>query len=1422
MQAIGQALRQAIAHHQAGELQEAEKCYRAILQSDSHHPKANHNLGALYVQLQQPVAALPFFGAALEADPAHGQYWLSYIDALHQAGQPETARQVLALAKQSGLQGEDVDRLAALLETDTPLDESCQAGPSELQRQARPAAMPVEKPAVKPAGKTEGNPAQEEIDALMALFTQGRSAEAATLAQAMVQQFPLYGFGWKVLGAAFKQQGKSAEALAPMQKAAELLPHDAEAYSNLGGNLQDLGRTDEAVANLNRALQINPKNADAHLNLGVTLQTLGRLEEAEKSYRRALEIKPDFAAAHGNLGVVLQSMGRLPEALAHIQERARLMPGNAVDQHLIASLTGENTERAPIRYVEDVFDSYADSFDTHLQQALHYDAPGKLAQLISRHLPPEAKCDILDLGCGTGLVGAAFAPFARSLVGVDLSSRMLERARARDLYQRLVLSDLLPMMQAEPASSFDVIATADVFIYLGKLDDVIAEVKRLLRPGGLFAFSVEDCEVQPGSDIQGDGPDYQLKNTGRYGQSVKYLERLASANGLLVKEMRATEIRTEHGKPIKGHIGLWMKPKAEVISPTPDQLLQQAVAFHQEGKLEEAGRLYREILKIVPDHPEANHNLGVLAVQSNLPADGLLHFVAALEADPARRQYWLSYIDALFSAGLVEAAKQVLELAKEHGLAGEEVKMLAARLEADAQTAEHASEVPLPATKQTQGNSSAVPKTPQRELKAELVRSTGKSSSQQPADPGSQEINALMASFAAGRFTETEILARTMVERFPYYGFGWKALGTVLQQMGRNAEAVDPLQVAATLSLNDPEAHSNLGIALQDMGRLNEAEASFRKALQIDAEYADAYCNLGSALQEMGRLDEALTCFRRALQINPNLSEAHYNLGNTFRAMGRLAEAAESYRDALRIRKSFAQAMCNLGAVLNDLGCPDEAEKTLRQALEIKPGQAEVHSNLGNVLKELGRLNEAEASYRQALALAPRLAEIHNNLGNLLQDMGRLDEAETSYRQAVELKPDYDKAHSNLLFLLNYNPKVAPSFAFEEACRFGRKVAGRVTSPFEEWSCASASTRLRIGFVSGDFRNHPVGYFLESLLKNLDPASFELVAYPSDPWVDDLTERIKPYFDVWKPLYGMNDETAARLIHGDGIHILIDLSGHSRYNRLPVFAWKPAPVQVSWLGYFATTGVAEIEYLIADPHTLPETEERYFTEKIWRLPETRLCFTPPDIEMDVSPLPALGNGYVTFGCFNNLAKMNDDVVALWSRVLATVPDSRLFLKSKQLGEDSVRQKTAERFAAHGIDQGRLILEGAESRAKYFAAYHRVDIALDPFPYPGGTTTVESLWMGVPVLTLAGQSFLFRQGAGFLSNAGLPEWIAGTQDGYVEKAEEHAKDPQGLAALRSRLRQQMESSPIMDGQRFATHFAAALQAMWRERSSGKRP
>ncbi len=404
-------------------------------------------------------------------------------------------------------------------------------------------------------------------------------------------------------------------------------------------------------------------------------------------------------------------------------------------------------------------------------------------------------------------------------------------------------------------------------------------------------------------------------------------------------------------------------------------------------------------------------------------------------------------------------------------------------------------------------------------------------------------------------------------------------------------------------------------------------------------------------------------------------------------------------------------------------------------------------------------------------------------------------------------------AHSNLLFTLNYTAHHTPTHYLSVARQYGQLVASKVSERFTAWSCTRQPERLRIGFVSGDFINHPIGYFLESVLSRLDPASVELIAYPTDHRMDELTARIKPCFSAWKPLVGLHDEAAARLIHDDGVHVLIDLSGHTRHNRLPVFAWKPAPVQVSWLGYFATTGVAEIDYFLGDPYVAPLTEADHFTEQIWQLPESYWCFTPPKVDVDVAPSPALSTGTITFGCFNNLTKMNDAVVALWARVLLAVPGSQLFLKCKQFNDAAMRATTRQRFASQGIAAERLLLEGTSPRADYLAAYHRVDIALDPFPYPGGTTSIEGLWMGVPFITQRGDRFLSHAGETLLHNAGLPGWIAADADDYVAKAVGFAADLDQLARLRAGLRPQVLASPLFDATRFARHFETAMWAMW---------
>jgi protein O-GlcNAc transferase len=718
-----------------------------------------------------------------------------------------------------------------------------------------------------------------------------------------------------------------------------------------------------------------------------------------------------------------------------------------------------------------------------------------------------------------------------------------------------------------------------------------------------------------------------------------------------------------------------------------------------------------------------------------------------------------------------------------------------------------------------------------------------------------QDVSRLIALFNAGRHAELEREARLLTQRHPGAGFAWKVLGTALLVQGKDgvealaqAVALTPADVETWSNLGNAQkarglledaatshreavrlkpdhafGHYNLGTVLMESGQAEAAVESFRRAIELLPGFIDAHYNLGLAWQASGRLEEAARAFQQAVALVPEHADAHYNLGVVLQTQGRLDEAARCFRRTTSLRPDHAQAHCNLGVVLQLQERPGEALPSLQRATACQPGFAEAHLNLGNVLKDLGRYEEALRAYQQAVSLRPDFADAHNNLGSLFKDLGRFDEAQAAYRDALRIVPDYLDALGNLLFTANYMPAQDPAALLALARQYGELAerqaqawAADAPAPTPDQGGSSIARPLRVGLVSGDLRAHPVGHFLDAVVRAWRAQSADrvaLFAYATAPHEDALTRRLRACCQAWHNVAHLDDAKLAELIRRDGIDILIDLSGHTAHNRLPVFAGRAAPVQVTWLGYFATTGVPAMDWFIADPWTAPAEFDSQFTERIWRLPETRLCFTPPDVDLPVEPLPALANGHVTFGCFNNLTKVNDEVVHLWSRVLAHVPGSRLLLKSSQLDDATVRRDLMSRFAAQGVDTDRLLLQGKSSREAYLAAYAQIDIALDPFPFTGGTTTVEGLWMGVPALTLAGDRLIARQGVGLMVNAGLPEWVAEDADDYVMRAGHHAADIQALSELRAGLRQQVSGSPLFDAPRFASHLQDALEAMW---------
>ncbi|MGE5468979.1 MAG: tetratricopeptide repeat protein [Ignavibacteria bacterium] len=612
---------------------------------------------------------------------------------------------------------------------------------------------------------------------------------------------------------------------------------------------------------------------------------------------------------------------------------------------------------------------------------------------------------------------------------------------------------------------------------------------------------------------------------------------------------------------------------------------------------------------------------------------------------------------------------------------------------------------------------------------------------------------------------------------------------------------------------SDAKTCKDRGNAHLARGELDAATACYREALGLDPGYAEAHNNLGSVLLLQRRFEEAEACLTTATTLKPSLAQPHVNLGNLRRATGRIQEAEASFRHVLALEPGSPEGCSNLGLLLQEQGRLDEARTCFEQAIASKPDFVEAHNNLGALLREQGRLDAALACFRRAVELRPSLAEAHNNLGTIAQDQGRFAEAYSHYRNALACRADYAEAMSNALLAAQYDPALSSAEIYDRHLGF----AERFEAPLRAaWPLHAGprdpARRLHVGFVSGDLRNHPVGFFLENVLSKLDRGQVEITLYPTNARTDGLSTRLRGTDLAWRPIAGMSDAEAARQIEANGIDILVDLAGHTADNRLLLFARKPAPVQVSWL-YFSTTGLRSMDFLLCDRHVIPPGDERWFVERPWRLPDSYLCFTPPQENADAGPLPALHEGRPTFGCFNNLSKINDGVVRCWSRVLQEIPQSRLFLKSKQLADPGMRESVRARFRACGIEPDRLLLEGPSSRAEYLRAYQRVDLALDPFPFPGGTTTVEALWMGVPVLGRCGDRFIARAGESILRTAGLDEWIATDEADYVAKAVRLASDRAGLAQLRSTLRDTLAASPLCDATRFARNLEQAFRGMW---------
>jgi protein O-GlcNAc transferase len=682
-----------------------------------------------------------------------------------------------------------------------------------------------------------------------------------------------------------------------------------------------------------------------------------------------------------------------------------------------------------------------------------------------------------------------------------------------------------------------------------------------------------------------------------------------------------------------------------------------------------------------------------------------------------------------------------------------------------------------------------------------------------------------------GELGQAENLYRQVLHADPRHPHAWHMLGVLAGQVGRRDLAVEYIGQALRILPDYVVAHNDLGTFLRSLGRLDEAEACFRQALRLQPDVAAAHNNFGNFLRERGQQDEAEAhynlgnvwrdrcnlqeaeaCYREALRLKPGIAPAWNNLGLVLRDRNNREEAEADFRAAIRLKPDYVEAHSNLGNLLRDEGRLDEAEACLRQALRLKPDLAEAHNNLGIVLRDQGQLEEAKASYRQALRLKQDYVEAHNNLGNAFRDQGQIREAEDCYRQALRLKPDFASAHSNLLYALIFSPDHDAQAIFAEHQRWNRQHAEPLARHIEPHdNDRSPERRLRIGYMSPDFCSHAESFFTVPLLSAHDRQAFEIFCYADVVRPDEVTTRLRSHANAWRNICGLSDEQVARLVRQDRIDILVDLTMHMARNHLLVFARKPAPIQVCWLAYQGTTGLGTMDYRLTDPIIDPPgLYDLLYSEESVRLPDAFWCYDPLESDSQVRALPALAKGHITFGCLNNFCKVNDPVLRLWAKVLTTVRKSRLILLA---AEGSHRQHTLDLLEQEGVRPERVIFVSRMPRPRYLELYNEIDVGLDTFPYTGQTTSLDAFWLGVPVITLVGNTAVARAGRSLLENLGLPELVAATPEQFVSIASQLAGDLPRLEALRAGLRDRLRQSPLMDAPRFARSMEAAFRTMW---------
>ena len=1354
---------------------------------------------------------------------------------LHGVGHPEWIAhseddyvdKVLALANDLPALAQQRATLRAQMQASALMDEVGFARQVELaygqmfdRWQASPKAR-AKAPAKPP------RPSQPSLDAmkLLASFFESRDfAPGVVAARAMTQQYPRHGFGWKALGALLQASGQAEEALQAKQQAAQLLPHDAEAACNLGHSLQDLDRTTQAEVALLRALELKPDYPEALNNLAITYQKMGRLDASEANFRAALALSPAHQGMFDNLLFTLNyHPGHTAEAIFASYQAFDQRFGAPHRADWQPHVNSRNpARRLKVGYVSPDFRSHSCTFFMEPLLAHHNAAVVEVtayADLAREDAVTQRYQGYVDHWVPTrGMTDAALAERIRA-DGIDI----LVDLAGHTVGNRLGVFARKPAPVALSWMGFgSTTGLRAIDYYL--TDAASAPV------GSEHLFSEEPWRL-PGC--------YTAYRPGTAMGEVNALPALE--RGFVTLGTLTRGVRINHRT-----IRVW----AQILRQLPNaRLVIDSRSFKDTG-VQQATVTEFIAQDIEPERVDVGFNTP--------PWDVLRGIDIGLDCFPHNSG------TTLFESLYMGLPYVTLADRPSVGRIGSAILHGLGRPEWIAQTeAEYVDKVvalasDLPALARLRatlrGQMQASPLMDEPGFARQVEQAYGQMFARWVADvaPGSVEatpspeaMNALVRLFQDRAFGQGAETARALVQRYPRHGYSWKLLGSFLHKQQRMAEALQAKQRAVDLLPNDSEALFNLALACEQQGLMAQAEQCYRRVIALQPGDAEAHHNLGHALFGQGRRDEALPCYREALRLQPDFVAAHLGLGGLLQEAGKVVEAESIWRSLLRLTPDDMQVALHLSRALQRQGRQAEAEACIRSAVVVQEGDYESYFHRGNFLGEFGLLAEAEADFRRALELHPGAVPVMSNLGANLKEQGRLTESEAILSEAVALDPtlaaawanhaiallmqgqlagaqhSFDRAlalcnyaapiYSSLLFALNYDPDKSAEEIYARYADYDQ----RFGQPHRaEWLAhanpARAGRRLKVGYVSPDFKHHACTFFLEPLLAHHDSAAVEVYAYAELTFEDAATQRYKHCVAHWVPTRGMGDAALAARIRADGIDILVDLAGHTAGNRLGVFARKPAPVSMSWMGYGYTTGLQAIDYYLTDAASAPMGCEPLFSETPWRLPGSYTAYRPPTSMGEVSPLPALKRGYLTLGTLTRGVRINHRTVRVWAAILQRLPTARLVIDSSSFKDPSVQQAAVAKFIAHGIDPERLDI-GFNSPP--WDVLRGIDIGLDCFPHNSGTTLFETLYMGLPFVTLAGRPSVGRIGSAILHGVGHPEWIAHSEDDYVDKVLALANDLPALAQQRATLRAQMQASALMDEVGFARQVELAYGQMF---------